>query len=79
VNATKHNARSIAPYPGLLKTEIGMFRTGSWLPGQFWLVECLAMDVFQEVGIDLVGDSEGGTRLGARPTCWPPYTPLAYE
>ena len=28
------------------------------------------MDVFQEVGIDLVGDSGGGIRLGARPN-WP--------
>ncbi len=47
----------VPPNSGLVKTEIGMFRTGSWLPGQFGLVECPAMDVFQEVGIGLVGDS----------------------
>ena len=46
-------------------TEIGMFRTGSWLPGQFGLVEFLATEVFQEVGMDLVGDSR--VRSGARP------------
>ena len=53
----------IPPDPGRCKTEIGMFRTGSWLPGQFGLVHCVATEVFQEVGIDLVGDSR--VRSGA--------------
>jgi hypothetical protein len=35
-----------------------------------WLIECLAMDVFQEVAIDIVSDSGGRIRLGARPN-WP--------
>ena len=56
--------------PGYSRPKLRMFRSGSGLPGQFGLVECLAMDVFQEVGIDLVGDSGGGIRLGARPN-WP--------
>ncbi len=34
-----------------------MFRTGSWFPGQFGLLHGLATEMFQEVGIDLVGDS----------------------
>jgi len=34
-----------------------MFYYGLWLPGQFGLVDFLAMYVFEEVGIDLVGDS----------------------
>ena len=34
-----------------------MFRTSLWSPGQFGLVHCLATEMFQEVGIDLVGDS----------------------
>ncbi len=34
-----------------------MVRTGLWLPGQFGLVHCLATEMFQEVGIDLWGDS----------------------
>jgi len=40
-----------------------MFRFGSWLPGHFGLVEFLATEVFQELGIDLVGDSR--VRSGA--------------
>ena len=47
----------IPPDPGRCKTEIGMFRTGSWLPGQFGLVHCLATEMFQKVGIDVVGGS----------------------
>ena len=38
------HGRSIPPDPGRCKTEIGMFRTGSWLPGQFGLVHCLATE-----------------------------------
>ncbi|MHC4697578.1 MAG: hypothetical protein ACYTFA_12640 [Planctomycetota bacterium] len=60
----------IPPGRGSRKTEIGMFRTGSCLPGQFGLVHCLATEMFQELGIDPVGDSGGGIRLGARPN-WP--------
>jgi len=34
-----------------------MFRMGTWILGQLRLVHCLATETFQEVGIDLVGDS----------------------
>ncbi len=40
--STGNMGACIPPDPGRCKTEIGMFRTGSWLPGQFGLVEFLA-------------------------------------
>ena len=60
------NIHTVCPLiPAYARTKLRMFRSGSGLPGQFGLVECLAMEVFQEVGIDLVGDSGGGIRLVA--------------
>ena len=44
-----------------------MSATGSWVPGQFGLVEILAMGVFEEVVIDLVGDAGSEIGLRARP------------
>lgn len=45
------------PFPAYSRPKLRMFRAGSWLPGQFGLVHCLATEMFQEVGIDLVCDS----------------------
>jgi len=44
-----------------------MSATGSWLPGKFGLIEILAMGVFEEVVIDLVGDAGGTVGLRHRP------------
>jgi len=47
--------------------KLKMFHSGLWLPGQFGLVDFLAMQVFEEIGIDLVLDAGGRIRLGVRP------------
>ena len=56
--------------PAFPRPKLKTFCCSLGLPGQFGLVDFLAMYVLEEVGIDLVGDSGGGIRLGDRPN-WP--------
>jgi len=62
--ARGRHARTITRNLGQFKAEIELLRSRLWLPGPFGLVDCLATEVFQEVGIDLVRAPAGGLEPG---------------
>ena len=55
------------PIPDWSNPRFIMSAAGSWVPGQFGLVELFAMGVFEEGVIDLVGDAGGEICLRYRP------------